>query len=87
LSDVDGGCGPFQYASGSHMKSANANVRAFDKYGLGDDEMATLVPRDRWFVGTGPPGTIIFADTRGYHKGGLARQRERLVFVGMYLAY
>ncbi len=87
LSDVDDGCGPFQYASGSHMKSKDAHVRTYDKYGLSDDDMATLIPRDRWFVGTGAPGTIIFADTRGYHKGGLARQRERLVFIGMYLAY
>lgn len=87
LSDVDEGCGPFQYAPGSHMKSGDASLKAFTKYGLSDDEMAKLVPRDRWFLGTGQAGTIVFADTRGYHKGGLARERERLVFVGMYLAY
>ncbi len=87
LSEVDQGCGPFHYAPGSHMKSANLALKAFDKYGLTDEEMASLVPRDRWFLGTGSPGTIIFADNRGYHKGGLSRERERLVFVGMYLAY
>jgi Phytanoyl-CoA dioxygenase (PhyH) len=87
LSEVDKGCGPFQYAPGSHMKSGDAHLRAFDSYGLNDDEMAALVPRERWFTGIGSPGTIVFADTRGYHKGGLARERERLVFVGMYLAY
>ncbi|MEP6914020.1 MAG: phytanoyl-CoA dioxygenase family protein [Acidobacteriota bacterium] len=87
LSEVDKGCGPFQYAPGSHMKSSNAGLKAFTKYGLSDDEMDTLVPRKQWFLGTGEPGTIIFADTRGYHKGGLARERERLVFVGMYLAF
>ena len=87
LSEVDSGCGPFHYAPGSHMKSSNTHLREVDRYGLSDDEMTALVPRDRWFVGTGAPGTIIFADTRGYHKGGLARQHERLVFIGMYLAY
>jgi len=87
LSDVDAGCGPFQYAPGSHMKGSDPALKAVDRYGLSDDDMASLVPREGWFVGTGSPGTIIFADTRGYHKGGLARQRERLVFVGMYLAY
>lgn len=87
LSDVDTGCGPFQYAPGTHMKSSNAELMAVDRYGLSDDDMSSLVPREQWFVGTGAQGTIIFADTRGYHKGGLARERERLVFVGMYLAY
>lgn len=87
LSDVDQGCGPFQYAPASHMKSGNAGLKAFTKYGLSDDEMDGLVPRAQWFYGTGQPGTIVFADTRGYHKGGLARKGERLVFVGMYLAY
>lgn len=87
LSDVDDDCGPFHYARGSHMKTTNERVRRCTQYGLSDDEMDTLVPRARWFKGTGAPGTLIFADTRGYHKGGLARGRERLLFVGMYLAY
>lgn len=87
LSEVDEGCGPFHYARGSHMKSRDKRVKACAKYGLTDQEMDALVPKDQWFVGTGSVGTIVFADTRGYHKGGLARERERLVFVGMFLAY
>ena len=39
LSDVDEGCGPFQYASGSHMKSADPRVKGFDKYGLSDEQV------------------------------------------------
>ena len=68
------------------MKSQDPSVKSFARYGLSDEEMGTLVPKDRWFLGTAR-GTVIIADTRGYHKGGLARKRERLVFVGMYLAY
>jgi hypothetical protein len=35
-------------------------------------------------VGTGDAGTIIFADTRGFHKGGEARTRDRLMYTCMY---
>ncbi len=87
LSDVDDRSGPFHYARGSHMKGTDKRVKACAKYGLTDEEMNSLVPRKRWFIGTGGVGTIVFADTRGYHKGGLARERERLVFVGMFLAF
>lgn len=87
LSDVDEQCGPFHYARRSHMKSHDRRVKACTRYGLTDDEMSALVPRDQWFIATGGVGTLVFADTRGYHKGGLARERERLVFVGMYLAF
>jgi hypothetical protein len=35
-------------------------------------------------VCTGKKGTIIFADTRGFHKGGEARTRDRLMYNAMY---
>lgn len=46
--------------------------------------MAEVLPKVKWIQATGPRGTIIFADTRGYHKGGLARERDRLMFLCMF---
>ncbi len=88
LSDVNEGAGPFTYARGSHPKgylrqeapySLEGNVRRSS-----DAQMAEVISPEQWFRGIGPKGTIIFADTRGYHKGGLARERSRLMFTAMF---
>jgi hypothetical protein len=88
LSDVDNGAGPFTYAAGSHPKG---RLRRHPNYVLeggvrrSDDlQMAEAVPREGWVEGVGPKGTIIFADTRGYHKGGLTRERDRIMYVCMF---
>lgn len=46
--------------------------------------MAAVLPPDRWIKAVGGKGTIIFADTRGYHKGWLARERDRIMYVCMF---
>jgi hypothetical protein len=48
--------------------------------------MADVVPCDRWIRGVGKVGTIIFADTHGFHKGGLARERDRLLYTCMFVS-
>ncbi|HYI91943.1 MAG TPA: hypothetical protein VEX68_00225 [Bryobacteraceae bacterium] len=85
LSNVDDGAGPFTYAPGTHPKGGVVrNPEFLYKDGKtprsDDDQMAAVVPRDRWVRGIGDIGTIIFADTRGLHKGGQATQRDRLLF-------
>jgi hypothetical protein len=88
LSDVDETAGPFTYAAGSHLKG---RLRREPKYVLegdikrsNDSQMAEVVSREQWIKGIGPKGTIIFADTRGYHKGGLARERDRIMYTCMF---
>lgn len=85
LTDVDEGAGPFTYAPGTHPKgSVVKNPEFLYKDGKtprsDDSQMAAVVPRDRWVKGVGEIGTVIFADTRGLHKGGLALQKDRLLF-------
>ena len=88
LSDVDEGAGPFTYAAGTHRKGQLRREPACFLEGnvkrSTDSQMAEVIPRDQWVRGTGPKGTIIFADTRGYHRGGLARERDRLMYTGMF---
>lgn len=89
LDDVDEGSGPFTYAPGTHGKGRHRTVKPeyFMEGGVmrtTDEQMAAVYPRDKWKVGIGNKGTIIFADTRGYHKGGEARTKDRLMFTCMY---
>lgn len=88
LSDVDESAGPFTYAAGSHLKG---KLRREPSYSLegdiqrsNDSQMAEVVPPERWIKAVGPKGTIVFADTRGYHKGGLARERDRIMYTCMF---
>jgi hypothetical protein len=93
LEDVDEGAGPFTYAPGTHLHGDIKIDPPSFKEGEGrnnprstDEQMATVVPKDKWIVGTGKRGAVIFADTAGYHKGGLARERDRLLFNLLYVS-
>ena len=89
LTDVDDGSGPLSYAAGTHLKGEVRNEPAF-LYKDGptprsnDDQMAQVVPPARWVKGVGPKGTMIFVDTRGYHKGGHVRVRDRIVHMSLF---
>jgi hypothetical protein len=88
LSDVDEGAGPLTYAKGSQLSGGlKRNPEHFIEGGVKrstDEQMAAVVPTEQWFKATGPKGTIVFADTSGYHKGGLARTHDRLMYVCMF---
>jgi len=88
FSDVDEGAGPFTYAPGTHHKGANRRTPEFfienNVRRTSDEQMAAVVPREKWVKATGKKGTILFADTAGYHKGGLARERDRLMYTCMF---
>ncbi len=89
LKDVDEGTGPFTYAPKTHRKGVlrgsepeyfiEKNIRRTT-----NEQMAAVVPPEDWITATGKKGTIVFADTRGYHKGGEARTSERLMFTCMF---
>ncbi len=89
LSDVDEGAGPFIYAAGTHPKGRvrrrPGSIDPHDRVKRSDDsQMAKVVEPEKWIQGIGPKGTIIFADTRGYHKGGWAREHDRVMYVCMF---
>jgi Phytanoyl-CoA dioxygenase (PhyH) len=89
LKDVDEGAGPFTYAPQTHQKGTlrgrdpdyflENNVRRTK-----DEQMAKVVAEEKWIRGVGRRGTLIFADTRGYHKGGEAKTSDRLMYTCMY---
>lgn len=88
LSDVSDGAGPLTYAAGSHLKGDFCDEPKYflegDVKRSTDEQMAAVIPAERWVRATGKRTTIVFADTRGYHKGGLARKRDRLMYLAMF---
>jgi len=88
LSDVFSSSGPFTYAQGTHLKGEVREEPPFFVEGgvrrTNDSQMAQAVPPQNWVEGTGPKGTIIFADTAGFHKGGLARKNDRILYTCMF---
>src|SRR5262245_27699009 len=88
LSEVDDGAGPINYAPGTHIKGkVKRHPESFLENGVRrvrDEQMAEIVPEQHWIKGTGPKGMMVFADTRGYHKGGLARTRDKIMYTCLF---
>jgi ectoine hydroxylase-related dioxygenase (phytanoyl-CoA dioxygenase family) len=81
LSDVTAEHGPFTFAPGTHPYGA---VELEVEGRLTDEEMTRLVPREEWVVCTGGPGTVVIADTCGYHKGGKPVKGDRLLWTAQF---
>jgi len=90
LTDVDDGAGPTTYAKGSHPKAGLLNKPASFKQKTtrrsNDSQMAAVIPPEKWLKAVGPKGTIMFADTRGYHKGGHAQTHDRILYNCMFVS-
>ncbi len=92
LSDVVPGSGPLVYAPGTHSRGEiDREPVSFKEEGHGnprseDPQMAAVVPEERWITCTAPKGTLVLADTTGYHRGGLARENDRLVLSFMFVS-
>jgi hypothetical protein len=81
LSNVTERHGPFTFAPGSHPRGR----RQLDvKDRLTDEQMAAHVPRADWVTCTGGPGTVVIADTCGYHKGGKPETGDRLLWTAQF---
>jgi hypothetical protein len=90
LTDVTERDGPLVYAPGTH---AGGTVRAepdtFSEEGTtarrsNDEQMSRVLPRTNWITATGPRHTVVLVDTRGYHKGGMVEQNDRIVYTCMF---
>ena len=88
LEDVDEQSGPFKYAIGTHGKGdRRLRLRSlFDgwNFRVDDQLLESRVDRDRLRTLTGPAGTVVFADTIGFHKGGFATHKPRLLTQTLY---
>lgn len=92
LSDVGPGSGPLVYAPGTHSRGKiDQEPESFKERGHGnprseDPQMAAVVPAEKWITCTGSKGTLVLVDTTGYHRGGLAREHDRLLLSFMFVS-
>lgn len=85
LNEVDESAGPFMYVRGSQYSGTLGDLfpqqpprGVYPSPGA----VEARVPASAITVATGAAGSVIFADTAGLHRGGLARNRERIMLTG-----
>lgn len=77
LTDVDTNNGPHCYVRGSHTRKPASLLR--DER-ISDDEIEQHYKPEDCVELTGPVGTMLAVDTRGFHKGKPLAERDRLIF-------
>jgi hypothetical protein len=90
VNDIDVDAGPFEYVRSSITGGRYGDVFRWEKdsdhyYPPHDELMAAVAPEDVLTL-TGPAGTLIFCDTSGFHRGGFARTKPRILFMGTYVS-
>lgn len=87
FSDVYEDAGPFEYVRGSAPGGPHGDLWPWQPEGVypPQDEFEAAVPRSDWVTATGPAGTVIFCDTSGFHRGGWAKSKPRILSVHTYV--
>jgi hypothetical protein len=87
FTDVTRGAGPLCYAPGTHPLGDRRRLPEHDEQGRSTDEqLAAIVPEHDWVYCEGKPGTVVFADTCGYHKQVKPESDERMLLVSHYVS-
>jgi phytanoyl-CoA dioxygenase PhyH len=94
FSDVDEEAGPFEYLRGSPAGGRNAHLwpwegdEVFEAHGLypPQNEFESRAPAADVLTATGPAGTMVFADTSGFHRGGWTKSKPRILSYCSYVS-
>ena len=87
FTDVRLTAGPLCYARGTHPFGTRRELPAGDEQARSTDEqMEAVAPRSEWTLCEGGPGTVVFADTCGYHKQVKPESDERMLLVAHYVS-
>jgi len=87
LTDVDEATGPFQYIAGSAPGGRYADAWPWRPLGANyppENELEQRVPPEFRHVFTGPKGTMILCNTCGFHRGGFATGKARVLATMTY---
>ena len=87
LVDVDEGAGPFQYVPGSAPGGPSGDLWPWRPLGENyppETELEQRIAADGARVFTGRKGTLLFCDTVGFHRGGFATERPRVLATATY---
>jgi hypothetical protein len=87
LVDVDEGNGPFQYVPGSAPGGPHGDAWPWRPLGENyppEDELESRVAGNGARVFTGAKGTLLFCNTAGFHRGGFATTKPRVLATATY---
>ena len=87
LVDVDEGTGPFEYVPGSAPGGRYADAWPWRPLGENyppDGELERRIPEGGIRTFTAPKGTMVFCNTSGFHRGGFATERPRVLATVTY---
>jgi hypothetical protein len=88
FSDVDQEAGPFEYLRGSPAGGKYGSLWPWaekEVYPPQGELEREIEEADRLSL-TGPAGTIVICDTSGFHRGGFARTKSRILAYHTYLS-
>jgi hypothetical protein len=87
FSEVDEGAGPFEYVRSSSPGGRHGGLWSWEegRRHPPDEEFDTTVPPEDRLTMTEPAGTMIICDTGGFHRGGFARTKPRILSVSSYI--
>jgi hypothetical protein len=89
FNEVDESAGAMEYFAGSQSGGPYENVFPWkDPLEMPyppDGEIDRLISPKDHVVLKGPPGTLIFCDTAGFHRGGTAKTRPRILATAAYV--
>jgi hypothetical protein len=88
FSDVDGDAGAFEYLLGSPSGGRYGSLWPWQDTEVypDQDEFVGAVDEADCAVLTGPAGTMVICDTSGFHRGGFARSKPRILSYLTYLS-
>jgi hypothetical protein len=89
FSNVDVDAGAMEYFMGSHLGGPYEHLfRWEDPLGIPyppDGEIERLIPPSQRMILEGPPGTLVFCDTAGFHRGGICRTVPRILATSAFV--
>jgi hypothetical protein len=89
FNQVDTDNGAMEYLVGSHVGGPYEHVFPWadplDYPYPPDGEVELQIPASQRVILKGPPGTLIFCDTAGFHRGGTAKTRPRILATSAYV--
>jgi len=87
LVDVDEGTGPFQYMPGSAPGGPHDDAWPWRPLGENyppESELESRIDPNGARIFTGPKGTLLFCNTAGFHRGGFATSKPRVLATATY---
>jgi hypothetical protein len=88
FSDVDEEAGPLEYIPESAEGSRYGHLWAWGKESPRyppAEELEQAIPASDRIAATGPTGTLVICDTSGFHRGGYARSKPRILATHTYV--